>query len=606
MGNQLITYLSVGAIYFILKSYLFSEKKKPLTRSFSIFFDTVFLNTLLLALVHLKHPSVLLIDPGIYHRHFMIKYAMAGTALTLLLLTIKAIMEGNITFERVPKKRPIWLSIMIVVCGTTGIFLTVFSKWFIDFFGQLTPEQFLFNLQSPVKGTTTDTVKLIWNGPVLQTALGSILLMAYLCFSYRVHVRFERWVPRFRLLRRLASKKAIAALCAISMLAGGAGYMVYKLNLTAVFSAYYSSSNYIQENYVDVRTVNARFPEKKRNLIHIYLESVENSYLDKSRGGFMEHNLMPELTELAKEGISFSDNDVMGGPYQTYGSGWSVASMINMSCGIPLKVAMDGNSYGLAGSFLPGCYNLGDLLHDNGYEQTVMFGADADFGGLTTFFTSHGHFNIFDYKYAAKNGFLPPDYYVWWGFEDDKLYEFAKQEILRLAGTGNPFSFTMENADTHFPHGYLSQHAPTPYADQYSNVIAYSSSEVVKLVRWIQQQDFYKNTTIVLTGDHLSMDKDFFANFDPAYRRSVFNVILNAPITTERTQNRAFAPLDFYPTIVSALGVTYDGHRLGLGTDLFSEEKTLIERDGFKLFNAELGKNSNFYNQELVNERKTH
>ncbi|MDO7203876.1 hypothetical protein Q5M85_06525 [Paraclostridium bifermentans] len=42
------------------------------------------------------------------------------------------------------------------------------------------------------------------------------------------------------------------------------------------------------------------------------------------------------------------------------------------------------------------------MLESQGYNQTIMFGADADFGGLTTYFKTHGNFNIFDYKAAKK------------------------------------------------------------------------------------------------------------------------------------------------------------------------------------------------------------
>ena len=116
----------------------------------------------------------------------------------------------------------------------------------------------------------------------------------------------------------------------------------------------------------------------------------------------MDENLMPELNELSKEGVHFSDSDkLFGGPYQTYGSSWSVAAMINIGMGIPLKIPIEGNSYGKSGSFLPGTIAIGDILEAQDYEQTIMFGADADFGGLTTYFTTHGNFNIFDYK-AAK------------------------------------------------------------------------------------------------------------------------------------------------------------------------------------------------------------
>lgn len=322
----------------------------------------------------------------------------------------------------------------------------------------------------------------------------------------------------------------------------------------------------------------------------------------------MDKNLMPELTELAYEGYVFSDNDTkFGGPLQPGGTQWSIASMVNQATGMPMKTPDKPNSYGTKDNFLPGAYTLYDLLKEEGYEQTVMFGASANFGGLRYFFETHGDVKIMDYRYALDNGLIPPDYKVWWGYEDDKLYEFAKDEITRLYETGKPFNFTMETADTHRPHGYLSPKAPKPYDDQYANVIAYSTSEAVKFVRWIQQQPFYDNTTIVIIGDHLSMDTDFFKDFDEDYFRTQFNLVLNPAVDETQLDkkvlnNRQFANYDMYPTILRSLGVEIKGDRLGVGTDLFSGEETVIEEYGFEKANTELKKKSEFYNEKILGE----
>jgi phosphoglycerol transferase len=55
-----------------------------------------------------------------------------------------------------------------------------------------------------------------------------------------------------------------------------------------------------------------------------------------------------------------------------------------------------------------------------------------------------------------------------------------------------------------------------------------------------------------------------------------------------------------YPTVLSSMGVDIEGHKLGLGVDLSSNEKTLIERDSLQTVNEELSKNSQFYNKEFV------
>ncbi len=127
-----------------------------------------------------------------------------------------------------------------------------------------------------------------------------------------------------------------------------------------------------------------------------------------------------------------------GGNPSSTGANWSVASMVNMSSGLPMKVPVGANAaYGSADNFLPGATTIGDILKEQGYNQTVMFGADASFGGLDYFFEEHGDYKIMDHKRAKEDNFIPQDYSVWWGYEDDKLYEYAKMELTRWQAKTN-------------------------------------------------------------------------------------------------------------------------------------------------------------------------
>ncbi|MBR4241228.1 MAG: LTA synthase family protein [Eubacterium sp.] len=502
------------------------------------------------------------------------------------------------------KKKSKALKIISTVLFFIGCVFVFGTTWGADTFGKLTGDQIVINMLSPAEGSDTSTYITIFEGPVFNTFLLTTLF-AWFDFK-KVKIIYVK-ARESKTVFSMGAKRIISFILALAMFIGGAcfGYNGYELD--KIISGYFVESKTLDDIYVNPKETKITFPEKKRNLIHIYLESLENTFFSKDLGGNMDMNLMPELEKLSYDGIIFSHSDgFFGGPLDGTGTQWSCASMVNQTTGLPMKVPAKADSYANDKGFLPGAYSLNDLLHDNGYEQTVMFGADAAFGGLDTFYTTHGGVKVFDHAYAMKNGYIPEGYRVWWGYEDDKLYEFAKEEITRLYKTGKPFNFTMETADTHMPNGYLSKNAKTPYDNQYANVIAYSTSQAVEFIKWIQSQPFYENTTIVIIGDHNSMETNFFKhyNFTGDYLRTQYNCILNPAQGLENpdksiTRNRKWSNWDYYPTILAAMGCKIEGERLGIGTNLFSGKKTVFEEYGKDYINKEFEKKSEFYNKEI-------
>ena len=150
---------------------------------------------------------------------------------------------------------------------------------------------------------------------------------------------------------------------------------------------------------------------------------------------------------------------------------------------------------------------------------------------------------------------------------------------------------TILTADTHAEDGYFCQQCSSRYDNQYANVIACSSRQVSKFVKWIQQEPFYKNTTIVLAGDHLTMDSDFCLNIDKEYSRKTFVSYINSCNQVEDVKKaRIYSEIDLFPTTIASLGFKIEGNRLGLGTNLFSKEETLLEKYGYDYLNKELKK----------------
>ena len=112
---------------------------------------------------------------------------------------------------------------------------------------------------------------------------------------------------------------------------------------------------------------------------------------------------------------------------------------------------------------------------------------------------------------------------------------------------------------------------------------------------------YYENTTIVLSGDHLTMDPAFLEDLEEGYTRTVYNCIINSAILpTGGDMTREFSTFDMFPTTLAAMGVRIEGERLALGTNLFSEQETLTEMFGYERLDGELQKRSEWYNEELL------
>lgn len=373
-----------------------------------------------------------------------------------------------------------------------------------------------------------------------------------------------------------------------------------QLNIFGYFYKKNEITHFYENNYIDSQKQKITFDENKHNLIHIYLESIESTYFSKENGGYFEESLIPELENLALNNIHFSHQKKLGGALTLEGTQWTTASAIAQTSGITSSLSLDNKKYNPNSSFLPNIYSLGDVLEKEGYYQELIMGSMSDFAGISNYYQQHGHYYIMDYAEAVNVGYIPKDYHVFWGYEDQKLFQIAKKEIKKASRNNQYFHFEMMTIDPHTPSGYVCEQCPKKYEDQYKNVIACQSRQIYEFILWLQQQDFYKNTTIVITGDHKSMASQLFFNMDSNYVRTPYNCIINSSVTSKNTKNRSFNVVDMYPTILASIGGRVESQHLGIGTNLFSNQKTLLEKYGLDYINNELAKTDIYYQKYIL------
>lgn len=485
----------------------------------------------------------------------------------------------------------------------TGIIIAA-VYWSNINFGKIDFDKIIFHLKAPLEGTNMEafTQLFVW-GIIggLTVAAAGLLLALNNNNQGKIVVQVKK--KKVTLPLNLWNKHYQGMATVLFLIAVVIG-LTY-LGVPVYAKAQLHASTIFEDYYVEPATAQIEFPQEKRNLVYIFMESMEDTSMDVDNGGMAWQNMIPELTELQRENTAFSASDTINGAITTTGTDWTIAAMIAQTSGIPLKIPVDGNSVESYDTLLTGAYSIGQILEQQGYEQVFLLGSDAEFGGREAYMTQHGDYSIEDYDYAVQQGWIDKDYYVWWGYEDQKLYENAKEELTRLSSEDAPFNLTMLTVDTHFPDGYMCEQCGEEQGwYQYGNVMSCASRQVTEFVSWMQQQPFYENTTIVICGDHPTMDGNYVSliigDQIDTYQRHVYTTIINSAQDYKLDYDRVYTTMDMYPTTLASLGVIIKGDRLALGTNLYSDTPTLIEQLGIEELNTQLSMNSKFYNKNIL------
>ena len=304
---------------------------------------------------------------------------------------------------------------------------------------------------------------------------------------------------------------------------------------------------------------------------------MEATYAKTPNHDYFSADLIPELHDLAKKYIHFSDNQYLGGSYTIDGTQWTQAGLFAQTCGAPIQLPInDANFFHPKESFFPNAWCLYDILRQQGYEQSFLIGSNGEFAGMNRFVETHGSQKLLDTLFYAERDGLKLSFEKTTKLPDKQVFTYAKEELELLKQKNKPFVFTLMTLDTHYGTAkFADDICQRKYGadNNIKNVVSCSSYQIAEFVKWIQRQDFYPDTTVVILGDHLTMNNFFTAEMD----RKVLNIFINSIPNAIKTKNRVFTPFDIYPTIIESMGAKIQGSRLGLGTSLFSELPTLTE-----------------------------
>lgn len=341
-------------------------------------------------------------------------------------------------------------------------------------------------------------------------------------------------------------------------------------------SSYISIGNNIEDIFHKVKL--KKSPVIKKNIIHIYLESIERSYsnLPSTMDSFSY------FSKLENQGLSFTN---IG---QVYGTEYTGAGLVASQCGVPLlpngifnirkKLRLGVDKDFNSENFMSHITCLGDILSSDGYHLEYLNGSDTNIFSKGRIFLSHGYNSVFGINYidepdAEKRKNV-------WGLNDDFIFEKVESRLESLAKKDKPFVLTMLTIGTHGPDGFLDDECNN-YTIRGSHIpaaIECTGNHIKNLIKKLHEIGIAEETIVIIQSDHLAMKNTIYDElklFGDDRRRN-FVTVIDSEKKTKKI-NKLGSSVDIFPTILEILGYKLDENTANLGVSLLSNKKTLAE-----------------------------
>ncbi len=363
----------------------------------------------------------------------------------------------------------------------------------------------------------------------------------------------------------------------------------------------FSETDFYEKNFKKVEGKN----EKKRNVIIVFAESFNKEYAE-----------FGDIKVKDDEAVKF-DSLVEG-----YAQKWTQGALFSAFTGVHIhylssffryKVKANKNirkSYheNEIGQFYkfytPKINSFGKIAKKNGYQNIFIKGSNINFSGTKDLLLNNGFDEDDIYgKDELLNSIDPSEIviseFMFKNIVDESIYKIFKKKIIEIDKT-KPFLAIMLTCDLHI---------------RYVNDAGEGLDEDVKkaiynlndFIEWFKEQDFYKDTTLVVIGDHNRMGKGIKGDDE------IYNAFFNLPdnLVENLDTNRTFNQIDMFPTILDIMGSELNDGQAGLGVSLFSNKKTIAEKYSYSEQKVIFSKYDRFYydlwqNIDGVTDKKGH
>ena len=435
-----------------------------------------------------------------------------------------------------------------------------FSYWIKKSFGDVSVDQLLFHIHHTQFTHLAGLDAYFRNSFLIFTLVCPLLVLGLLLFAS----------SKFQLLKKgMLNSPAILVLGIFSFVMFGHNISAASY-LKALLGHDYFVAHYLPPTQIKIQE------QQKKNLIYIYVESMESTY---RKADLMGKNLLTTLDSLKTKYPSVDFDDYT----QIKGAHWTIAGMVASQCGIPLKqisVTTGSNEQNqLFGSYLANAKCLTDILKEHGYTNHFIQGTFAGFAGTNEFYLNHSTDKVYgDTEWPSIYPQFAPLFASKkthrsgaWTSNDDQLFVYARLQVDELMAKNQPFNLMIATYDTHPTKGFLS---PTCVKkgvkpNEFEKILECTQEQVVSYIDYLAAKGYLKNTQVVIQGDHLTMRNPLYHQLLKAPKRTVYNLLIGDFAGLQKNNDHV-NHFDMLPTTLDFIGLKVDGGKAGLGYSAFN------------------------------------
>ncbi|MDX5406480.1 MAG: LTA synthase family protein [Chromatiaceae bacterium] len=302
--------------------------------------------------------------------------------------------------------------------------------------------------------------------------------------------------------------------------------------------------------------------EKPLNLVIILQESLGATFVE-SLGGLP---VTPELEKLKQEGWWF-EHMYATGTRSVRGIEAVVAGFMPTPAQSTVKLSLSQQHF----------YTLGTTLSQQGYNTSFIYGGEAHFDNMRSFFTGNGIKQVIDLPQMQNPVFVGS-----WGASDEDLFTATASHLADMHKQQKPFFSLVFTSSNHtpfeFPDGRIALYEQ-PKATM-NNAVKYADYALGQFIAHARQQPYWQDTLFLIVADH--DNRVYGNNLVPVEKFHIPALILGADIMPKEIKPIA-SQIDLAPTLLSLMGINSTTPLIGrdFTADATSPGRALMQFDQY-------------------------